>query len=68
MADKLMIIGTSRFHLEQIMGAALWSLGKQGNWIQIRHKLNREKFKRTLLTQFTKQIRSLNSTLFSCPK
>lgn len=29
MADKPMIIGTSRFHLEQIMGAALWSLGKQ---------------------------------------
>lgn len=28
---KPMIIGTSRFHLEQIMGAALWSLGKQGN-------------------------------------
>ena len=31
MADKPMIIGTSRSHLEQIMGAALWNLEKQGN-------------------------------------
>lgn len=31
MADKPMIIGTSRSHLEQIMGAVLWNLGKQGN-------------------------------------
>nr|KAF6309590.1 exosome component 9 [Pipistrellus kuhlii] len=29
MADKPMIIGTSRSHLEQIMDAVLWSLGKQ---------------------------------------
>lgn len=36
MADKPMIIGTSRSHLEQIMGAVLWNLGKQGNRIQIR--------------------------------
>jgi hypothetical protein len=35
MADKPTIIGTSGSHLEQIMAAVLWNLGKQGNWLHV---------------------------------
>lgn len=56
-----MIIGTSRSRLEQIMGAALWNLEKQGNKGFKLSISSTEKFKRTLLIQFTNQIRSLNS-------
>ena len=31
MADKPMITGASRSHLEQTTGAVLWNLGKRGN-------------------------------------